>query len=115
MRMITLLIISGGLLLAMAASVNAHEAGHRDYDQRDRYYYSHSRRSEMPRWLKRQSAFRNWYLHSSYKRRRALSWARLFEIYQWQRRYARRYDDRRRYDHYYDRRRKDRTRRNRDW
>ena len=115
MRMMTLLMISGGLLLATAASVNAHEVGRYGYDQKDRYSHSYRRNSEMPRWLKRQKAFRHWYRHSRYQRRRALSWPRLFEIYHWERRYARRYDDRRYYDRHDDKSRVDRSRRNRDW
>ena len=112
MKMMALLTISGALLLTIAAPVNAHDAGYREYDQRNRYFYSHRRRTEMPRWLKRQKEFRHWYRHSPYKRRRALSWARVFEIYQWERRYARRYVDRRHYDYYEDMRRSDRKR---DW
>ena len=115
MRMMTLLMVSGVLLLTMATPVNAHEAGHHEYVQKDRYQHSNRRRSQMPRWLKRQKDFRYWYRHSRYQRRRAPGWARLFEIYEWERRYARRYDDRRHYDHYYDQRRVDRMRRNRDW
>ena len=114
MRIMALLSLSSALLLAIAVPVNAHEVGYQEYAQKDRYKHSYRRRSEMPRWLKRQKAFRHWYRHSRYQRRRVLSWARLFEIYEWERRYARRYDDRRHYDHYYDRRRVDRTRRNRD-
>lgn len=114
MKMMTLLMISGGLFLTMAAPVKAHEAGYYVHDQNDRYYNTYRRRSEMPRWLKRQKAFRHWYRHSRFQRRRALSWARLFEIYQWERRYTRRYDDRRHYDRHDDRRRDHRSRRNRD-
>ena len=114
MRMMTLLMVSGVLLLTMATPVNAHEVGYHEYDQKDRYFDSNRRRSEMPRWLKRQGEFRHWYRHSPYKRRRALSWARLFDIYQWERRYARRYAERRHHKYYDDKRRSDRTRRERD-
>jgi hypothetical protein len=105
MKTMTLLFISGALLLTIAAPVNAQEAGYHEYDQRDRYSYSNKRRTEMPRWLKRQREFRHWYRRSPYKRRRALSWARVFEIYRWERRYARRYAERR-YDHRDDDRRR---------
>ena len=115
MKMMTLLFISGALLQTIAAPVNAHESGYHEYDQRDRYSDSNRRRKEMPRWLKRQREFRLWYRHSPYKRRRALSWARVFEIYRWERRYARRYAERR-YHHYDDdRRRSERMLRGRDW
>ena len=115
MKTMTLLFISSALLLTIAAPVNAHEAGHREYDQRDRYSYSNKRRTEMPRWLKRQREFRHWYRQSPYKRRRALSWSRVFEIYQWERRYARRHAERRNYHHDDDRRRSERMLRGSDW
>jgi len=114
MRMMTLLIVSGGLLLTLAAPVNAHNAGHHDYDRQDRHYYSIKRRSEMPRWLKRHQAFRHWYKRSPNKRRQSLSWARLFEIYRWEHRHARRHDNRRHYARYDDDRERYRVRRKRD-
>ena len=115
MKMLTLLSLSGALLLTIAAPVNAHEAGYHEYDQRDRYSYSQKRRAQMPRWLKRQREFRHWYRHSPYKRRRALSWTKVFEIYQWERRYAHRYAERRRHHHDDDRRRSERMLRGSIW
>ena len=103
MKSITLLIASAGLLLTLAAPVNAHEGGYREYDSSARYrHYDSSaryrhydeRRGKMPRWLKRQTSFRAWYKHSRYKQRRAITWTRLFEIYSWEKRqYRRRHRD----------------------
>jgi hypothetical protein len=104
MKSITLLIASAGLLLTLAAPVNAHDGGYREYDSSTRYrehdssarYRQHDssaryrhydeRRGKMPRWLKRQTSFRAWYKHSRYKQRRAITWTRLFEIYSWEKR-----------------------------
>jgi hypothetical protein len=69
MKSITLLIASTGLLLTLAAPVNAHEGGYRKHDSSTRYrqhdssarYREHDssaryrhydeRRGKMPRWL----------------------------------------------------------------
>jgi hypothetical protein len=51
----------------------------------------------MPRWLKRNESFRQWYRHSSLRRNWRLAWDDLFDIYRWERRYGKRYD--KRYDH----------------
>jgi hypothetical protein len=94
MKTITLLLASAGLLLTMAAPVNAHEVGYREHDSSARYRHYDEQRREMPRWLKRQKSFRAWYGQSRYKHRRAISWARLYEIYSWDRRqYRRRHRD----------------------
>lgn len=100
MKILALLIVSGGLLLTMATPANAHEYVRHEYDRGDRYYHYSGHRSDMPRWLKREKTFRKWYRHSRYKRRQTVSWARLYEIYRWERRHARRYDERYRHDHY---------------
>lgn len=89
MKIMASLFLSGGLLLLAASPVNAHPSGHHDYDRGDRYYYAHEVRREMPRWLKRKKAFRQWYRHSPFKYRRAITWARIYEIYRWERRYSR--------------------------
>lgn len=102
MKIIASLFLSGGLLLFTATPVNAHQAGHHDYDRPVRYHVVHERRRDMPRWLRRKEAFRYWYRNSPYKRRYALSWARVYEIYRWERYYGRRHDSRRSRDRDYD-------------
>lgn len=105
----TLLIGSLFLLDSPAAEAHGGAHGHkskshhysRSYD-RD-YYYSdrrhrsvrHYRTGKLPRWLKRERGFRNWYKHSRYRYNRRLSWQRLFDIYLWE------YDRRRRYYRHY--------------
>ena len=79
MKILALLIVSGGLLLTMATPANAHEYVRHEYDRGDRYYHYSGHRSDMPRWLKREKTFRKWYRHSRYKRRQTVSWARLYE------------------------------------
>ena len=98
MKIFALLYLSGGLLLAAASPANAHQPGRFAYDtyRGDRHHAVYERRREMPRWLRQQPSFRHWYRESPYQRRRALSWARLFDIYRWESRYARRHS----YDHY---------------
>lgn len=91
MRIITLLIASGGLLLSMAAPVSANDDAYYENDVPDRYHYEDHRRTAMPHWLKRKTSFRSWYKHSPHKRRPAISWARLYEVYSWERRNAHRY------------------------
>lgn len=113
MKIIALLIVTGGLLLTMAAPVNAHEITRHEYDRGDRHNDYTGHRSEMPRWLKREKAFRKWYRHSRYEHRRTVSWARLYEIYRWEHRYTRRYSERYQHDHYADNRYDYRERRRR--
>lgn len=118
MKIIALLIASGGLLLTMAAPASARDAGHYDHDRADRNYYYTERQSEMPRWLRRERAFRAWYRRSPNHRRRAMSWDRLYNAYRWERRYSPRYpkryyNDHNRYDRYDDGRHDSRSRRRR--
>jgi hypothetical protein len=96
------LIAAAGLFLIFSAtSASAHDKHNRDYDRYDdrreyRYYatprphgYRYVRANTMPRWLKQQRQFRSWYKHSRYKRRTALSWERLYDIYVWEIRHQR--------------------------
>ncbi len=118
MKIITLLIASGGLLLTMAAPASARDAGHYEHDRVDRYSYYTERHVDMPRWLQRKRGFRTWYWDSPYEGRRAMSWERLYDVYRGERRYSRRYAKRRyydryRYDRYYDGRHDNKARRRR--
>ncbi len=114
MKIMALLIATGGLLLTMAAPASARDAGHYDHNRADRYSYYTERRSEMPRRLHRERGFRAWYRRSPHQRRRAISWDRLYDVYRWERRYPKRhYNDRYRYERYDDDRHEYRSRRKR--
>lgn len=103
-------VIVCGLWMADLPDAAAHDRGHkshkfqhydgyyRDAYRRDRYrkdyrggYYK--RVKKMPRWLKRDRAFRHWYERSRLRRHRHISWHELFDIYRWER-------DHRRYRRY---------------
>ena len=104
----SLTILASGLLLLTSSPASAHGAHHHDYRppvrvERHRGYYV--RRHEMPRWLRRDRAFRAWYQHSRYKYHRRLSWAAVYDIYLWDRRHVRRYRAWTDHDDYRDRRR----------
>ena len=82
-KIITVALVAGGLLLLDSPEATAHDEG------RYSYYSTHyqadlHRRHQMPRWLKRDRAFRHWYKHSRLRRHRHLSWDRLFDIYRWE-------------------------------
>ena len=106
-KIITVALVAGGLLLLDTPEAAAHD------ESRYSYYSTHyqadlHRRQQMPRWLKRDRAFRHWYKHSRLRRHRHLSWHRVFDIYRWETfdrrthrradRFARKHDYYRRYD-----------------
>lgn len=84
-------VIAGGLMLANTTGAKAH--------QEVRYvHHSHAytqidvrRPKHMPRWLKRDKAFRHWYAHTPLRRDRRLAWNELFEIFRWELRWGTRY------------------------
>ena len=107
-------VIAGGLLLLDAPEAAAHDKRDRQhssprYDnadkhrhgsyrrgaynregyRRDHYVSKHMRVKHMPRWLKRDRAFRHWLERSHLRRDRWLSWNQLFEIYRWELSYNR--------------------------
>lgn len=94
-KLLTAALITGGLMLINAPEAAAHKEVRNTY-QPPAYHYAYSRidvrrPQHMPRWLKRNQAFRHWYKRTSVKRNRHLAWHELFEIYRWERRTERRY------------------------
>jgi len=97
--------LSVGLLLAASLFLIdvSPAVAHSGVDGVRVHSYGHQVRSvrhEMPRWLRRDQAFRHWYRHTPLKRYRQIGWNQLYEIYRWERRYFsgryyNRYDDRR--------------------
>lgn len=101
-RLVWSLVITSALILAAVPEASAHGSHSRAYDRhyivRDGHHY--------PYWLRRNTDFHRWYHRSRYRNDFYVSWYRLFDIYQYDRRYYRshRSDDR----YYGDRRRRDR-------
>ena len=90
-KLMTTALIAGGLMLMNSPEAAAHKEVRTVY-QPPAYYQVDVRRSgHMPRWLKRDHAFRKWYKHTRLKRDRRLAWNQLFEIYRWERRWGRSY------------------------
>ena len=97
-KIITVALIAGGLLLLDSPEAAAHKEARTVY-QPSVYYRVETRRvKHMPYWLKRNVSFRRWYKHTRLRKNRHLAWHQLYDIYRWERVYAR-YD--RRGDHHY--------------
>lgn len=106
-KIITVALMAGGLLLLDSPEAAAHDESR--YSHYSKHYQADlHRRHQMPRWLKRDRAFRHWYKHSRLRRHSQLSWHRLFDIYQWEKvdrrmhrradRFARKHDNYRELD-----------------
>lgn len=107
-KVMTTALVAGGLMLINSPEAAAHKEV-RHVHQPPAYYHYYPgvevRRSRhMPRWLKRNDAFRYWYRHTPLRWNARIAWDELFDIYRWERRYATRFD--RRYRDYDDYRRR---------
>ena len=89
-------LLIGAWLFTASATATAHDGYHRDSASRgyhDVHYDVRVRRSHaMPRWLKRDRGFRHWYRQTRYQYNRRLGWEGLWDIYRFERRYARRHE-----------------------
>ena len=88
-KVMTIVVIAGGLMLMNSPEAAAHKTVHNVY-QPPTYYQSYGRFDEgrprqMPRWLKRDKSFRHWYGGTPLKHNRRLDWNELFHIYRWER------------------------------
>ena len=88
-KVMTVVVIAGGLMLMNSPEATAHQTVHNVY-QPPTYYQSYGRIDErrpdhMPSWLKRDKSFRHWYNRTSLKHNRRLDWHELFNIYRWER------------------------------
>ena len=103
-RIIAVAIAAGGLLFLGSPEAAAHTEVPYSYEPSPYYRYDVRRAHAMPRWLKRDKAFRHWYKHTRLRKHRHLTWHRLFSIYRWEtveRRGHRRADRFARYYHDY--------------
>ncbi len=90
-KLMTTALLAGGLMLMNSPEAAAHKEVHNVY-QPPVYHHVDARRAhDMPRWLKRDHAFRKWYQHTQLKRDRRLAWNQLFDIYRWEMRWGRTY------------------------
>jgi len=88
-KVMTVVVIAGGLMLMNSPEATAHQTVHNVY-QPPTYYQSYGRIDErrpdhMPSWMKRDKSFRHWYNRTSLKHNRRLDWHELFNIYRWER------------------------------
>lgn len=99
-KMLTVAIIAGGLLLLDAPEAAAHKAVRHVYQPPVHvdHRWSTYRPQHMPRWLKRDKAFRKWYRRTHLRHHRYIAWRRLYDMYLWERFYTRNH---RRHDRFY--------------
>ena len=83
-KIFAIALAAGGLLLLTTPDASAHNEVRITYQPSPYYQYDVRRAHKMPRWLKRDKAFRHWYKHTRLRRHRHLTWHRLFEIYRWE-------------------------------
>ena len=90
-KVITVALIAGGLMLLNSPEAAAHKEARNVYQPSVHYQVEVRRSGHMPRWLKRNHAFRHWYAGTPLKRDRRLAWDHLFDIYRWEMRRSRVY------------------------
>lgn len=83
-RIIAVALAAGGLMLLDAPDAAAHSELRFSYEPSPYYRYDVRRTHAMPRWLKRDKAFRHWYKHTRLKRHKHLTWHRLYNMYRWE-------------------------------
>ncbi|MEM1174079.1 MAG: hypothetical protein AAGI27_04660 [Pseudomonadota bacterium] len=80
------LLLAGGAMFLLAPAAEAHHHRHGDYAHHG--HHQHHYRGHMPRWMQRERRFRSWYRHTRLKYNPRLDWWELYDIYRWERRYA---------------------------
>jgi hypothetical protein len=81
MKRLTLPIIFGlGMLVAVAPTAEAHEIDHRPRVTHE-VYFAYDRDYAVPRWVRKDRDFRQWFLHSRYRYARRQNWHRLYDLY----------------------------------
>ncbi len=89
-RLVWSLVLASALFVAGVPEASAHRSHHGAHGAYDRYYvvrHGH----HYPGWLRRHNDFHRWYRRSHYRHDFYLSWPRLFDIYQYERKYHRHY------------------------
>ncbi len=81
MKRVALPIIIGlGFLVAYAPAAQAHKINYRPVVTHD-FHYAYDRAYAMPRWVRKDRRFRQWFLHSRYRIARRQNWHRLYDLY----------------------------------
>ena len=93
MQRLTLPVIFGlGLLVAFAPTAEAHKIDHRPRVTHD-VYFAYDRGYAVPRWVRKDRGFRQWFMHSRYRyarNARRQNWHRLYDLYLYDRQMHRR-------------------------
>ena len=84
-KMITVVLMTGSLLLLDSPEAAAHNDVRLSYHPSSHYRLEYRRTDSMPRWLRQDRSFRKWYRHSRLRHSRYLAWHQLFDIYRWER------------------------------
>ena len=90
-KMMIAAVVAGGLMLMNSPEAAAHKEVRNVHSAHTYAYLDVRRPQQMPRWLKRNKAFRHWYANTSLSRDRRLAWGQLYEIYRWEVRWGRAY------------------------
>ena len=90
-KMMIAAVVAGGLMLMNSPEAAAHKEVRNVHSAHTYAYLDVRRPKHMPRWLKRNKAFRHWYANTSLSRDRRLAWGQLYEIYRWEVRWGRAY------------------------
>lgn len=79
-RLVWSCVLTIGLAAALIPQANAHDTSHRPAGRYDHYQVEFPRHG-VPRWLRKDQAFKRWYLSKPYKRVRHVGWNRLYDMY----------------------------------
>ena len=90
MQRLTLpILFSLGILLIFAPKAEAHKIDHRPRVAHD-VYFAYHRGYAVPRWVRKDRGFRQWFTHSRYRYARRQNWNRLYDLYLYDRQMHRR-------------------------
>ena len=85
-RLVWSCVLTLGLAAALVPQANAHDTAYWPAGRYDHYQVEIPRHG-LPRWLRKDKAFKRWYLSNPYTRVRHVGWNRLYDMYLIDRRY----------------------------
>jgi hypothetical protein len=88
-KLITAAVIAGGLMFTHSPEAAAHNEVRHVHNPPAYTYIEVIRDRHMPRRLKHDRGFRQWYRYTPLRHDRRIAWGALFEIYKWERHWAR--------------------------
>ena len=90
MKRVTLPIMIGlGFLVVNAPAAEAHKIDNRSRVTQG-FYFDYDRGYAVPRWVRKDREFRQWFLHSRYRYARRQNWHGLYDLYLYDRKKYRR-------------------------